>query len=798
MRFSIILLIAILSATVGAQPFELTAASFLGADGSNNGVVGTAIQSDGTVVLAANVRGADVVAPLYLNNADTSSAGAVFRLSPDGVRVKSITYVADVLVDMSLDDNDRLYLAAGRDGLIVLNPTADALDWKKPYSTSVYRVDASPSGYVVDMTHSSTDWDSMHLSNVTFHVYDPQGERLGVSHGYRYTRDVCIDESLSSIFHTGWRATDVHDGNQVNPVHIPSFRSQSYTAQVRYPAYDWHEDVHSDRYLNRPENNMADARGCRIDMGRDGFLYLLAVAAGGNHVYRYSPFDIMQSVHIVSGDKFHSPHNHGPGNRNVVFVGRFNASDGSYVLGQTFCGRDAMGKVAYTRVEHGSVMADESGRVYIGGSAEPSIPIEPELLPGARQSGPFLLILSADMADRLYLVRLQSSSGGGKYVRGIDARVRNGEMQCVWGGLTQTFWPAFTMNALQPQGNGTLDGFYAVIGPRDETDRVYGPSTQTVRAVDCQRVDLTWLDHSDTEDGFIVERKSDAAYQVVAELPVNITAFQDTTVQPETEYTYRVFSVRQDVRSTPSTEINVKTPNCEFGLALPLLDISGEPDDSLTNPVGHLIDGDLNTVWECHLSDHFFCVDLGAVYTIRNVKIAFPEYKERIHSFAIEVSMNGNEFTRLDREFRSNNRYAGLQNHYIDPVDARYVRVTAIENPSSPRLRNLISEVEVHGFETASVVTQHAGGTLAARLCQNQPNPFNASTTVRFALDRAQHARLDIFNIHGQRVATLVDAHFPPGQHDIPFDAKSLSSGLYFYHLTTDTFHAVRKMLVIK
>ena len=93
--------------------------------------------------------------------------------------------------------------------------------------------------------------------------------------------------------------------------------------------------------------------------------------------------------------------------------------------------------------------------------------------------------------------------------------------------------------------------------------------------------------------------------------------------------------------------------------------------------------------------------------------------------------------------------------------------------------------------------------TPSVALEQNYPNPFNPSTTIRFNLDRGQKARLDIFNLKGQLVNTLVDENLEQGTHSIVFDGTDskgnpLASGLYLYRLQTQNQSISRKMLLIK
>lgn len=83
-------------------------------------------------------------------------------------------------------------------------------------------------------------------------------------------------------------------------------------------------------------------------------------------------------------------------------------------------------------------------------------------------------------------------------------------------------------------------------------------------------------------------------------------------------------------------------------------------------------------------------------------------------------------------------------------------------------------------------------------LNQNYPNPFNPSTTISYSLENSGIVQLEVFNIQGQRVATLVDGKQQQGEHELAFDASNLSSGIYIYRLQTATQTLTRQMVLIK
>ncbi|HUL44301.1 MAG TPA: T9SS type A sorting domain-containing protein [Bacteroidota bacterium] len=83
-------------------------------------------------------------------------------------------------------------------------------------------------------------------------------------------------------------------------------------------------------------------------------------------------------------------------------------------------------------------------------------------------------------------------------------------------------------------------------------------------------------------------------------------------------------------------------------------------------------------------------------------------------------------------------------------------------------------------------------------LSQNYPNPFNPATVIRYELPRSSHVTLAICDALGRRVKTLVDESEHAGNYTVRFDARSLSSGMYFYRLDAGSYHEIKKLLLLK
>ncbi len=84
------------------------------------------------------------------------------------------------------------------------------------------------------------------------------------------------------------------------------------------------------------------------------------------------------------------------------------------------------------------------------------------------------------------------------------------------------------------------------------------------------------------------------------------------------------------------------------------------------------------------------------------------------------------------------------------------------------------------------------------RLHSNYPNPFNPTTTLGFDLAVSGRVRLEVYNVLGQRVATLFEGQQAGGSYRIAFEASSLPSGLYYAVLRTEQGMHTRKMMLVK
>ena len=88
-------------------------------------------------------------------------------------------------------------------------------------------------------------------------------------------------------------------------------------------------------------------------------------------------------------------------------------------------------------------------------------------------------------------------------------------------------------------------------------------------------------------------------------------------------------------------------------------------------------------------------------------------------------------------------------------------------------------------------------------LHQNYPNPFNPATVIRFDLPRSGHVKLNVYDVRGALVATIIDCHMKEGRKEVTWDARDnrgnqVASGIYFCRLVAGDHTRTRKMVLLR
>ena len=83
-------------------------------------------------------------------------------------------------------------------------------------------------------------------------------------------------------------------------------------------------------------------------------------------------------------------------------------------------------------------------------------------------------------------------------------------------------------------------------------------------------------------------------------------------------------------------------------------------------------------------------------------------------------------------------------------------------------------------------------------IAQNYPNPFNARTTIEYNLPLDTRVTLDIFDILGRKIETLVNGNQSSGAHAVVWNADKVASGLYFYRIQAGEMSEIKQMTLLK
>jgi hypothetical protein len=133
----------------------------------------------------------------------------------------------------------------------------------------------------------------------------------------------------------------------------------------------------------------------------------------------------------------------------------------------------------------------------------------------------------------------------------------------------------------------------------------------------------------------------------------------------------------------------------------------------------------------------------------------------------------------------------------LTPQEVRTVYMAiAVGTDESSMLTNMGLAEGHYGVITA--VDEPAVKSMTYKLAQNYPNPFNPSTIISFSIPERASVTLDVYNLLGQKVTSILNKEMESGSYDINFDASNLSAGIYFYTLRAGSFTSTKKMMLIK
>ena len=204
------------------------------------------------------------------------------------------------------------------------------------------------------------------------------------------------------------------------------------------------------------------------------------------------------------------------------------------------------------------------------------------------------------------------------------------------------------------------------------------------------------------------------------------------------------------------------------------------------------VDGSLSTRWSSQFSDpQFIYIDIGEVAHLDRVDLIWETAYGK--EYKIDISNDASNWTTIEHVLNSDGGIDRIETS----ADARYIRMYGIQRGTEWGYS--LYEFEVYDLTTTDIEDDNSGfNDFKFELKNNFPNPFNPVTIIQYSIDKYEFVSLKIYDILGNEVKTLIRNIQSPGEYKISFNASELSSGIYFYSLTTSSSSLTKKMLLIK
>lgn len=191
--------------------------------------------------------------------------------------------------------------------------------------------------------------------------------------------------------------------------------------------------------------------------------------------------------------------------------------------------------------------------------------------------------------------------------------------------------------------------------------------------------------------------------------------------------------------------------------------------------------------------------DLSSDFNIDDIDLSSVKFlgELEVHEDDIQII---DEHSSFEGEVLQISLNAGEVLEYLDVDDPGYYPIRVQFQTDDDRLLSnsfyigLDREIEI----TSSDPKEETARAQETELHQNYPNPFNPVTNITYELSEQASVRLEVYNVLGQRITTLVEETQSPGTYEVQFDALNLSSGTYIYRLEAGDHVESRQMMFVK
>jgi len=289
------------------------------------------------------------------------------------------------------------------------------------------------------------------------------------------------------------------------------------------------------------------------------------------------------------------------------------------------------------------------------------------------------------------------------------------------------------------------------------------------------------------------------------------TFYLETGLLESVSYTYRVRSYNIENISEPSSEILVATGEGGNGGVIYALNAGGGTYISSSSGIEYI--DDETTGWlsggdtysaanaiagteddELYQTERYgdFSYTIPLENDSYDIVFKFAEiYWDNPANRIFNVEMEGKQVIRnLDVLFRTDKNTAYDVVMPVELTDEE-LNIDFITVTNNAKLSAL--EIRKGGSlnETAKIPSHYF-------LEQNDPNPFNQTTKIRYGLPEAARVLINLYNVSGQKVAVLADERKEAGYQFVDFNAENFASGIYFYKIEVNDFSKTKKMILVK
>ena len=323
-------------------------------------------------------------------------------------------------------------------------------------------------------------------------------------------------------------------------------------------------------------------------------------------------------------------------------------------------------------------------------------------------------------------------------------------------------------------------------------------STDTIREFDRASVLVSgnpyevidyWNDIDTLEYNRLLANPQLGDYEVYTVLDNNYSGAPPNVIIYQTVYAWnnkQYILVKLSVVNNESSNLNTRV-----GLDIPGNTNNTYEDDTLYFNTSNDI---LYSYDSTYVGFKLFSPDLGSA----RIFSWFTDYENSDTNYYNMLSSDTLDTGTLITDADGSVSILGTEAYELAPGDSIVAYFGIAIGASDASLVANMNEVEGKYNSVISVSRDNNLIPLDFSLKQNYPNPFNPVTKINFSVPREGNIRLNVFNVLGEVVATLVNSELPAGNYTYDFDATKLPSGIYLYTLSAGNYKETKKMVLLK